>query len=161
MNKHISVLSIWEHYLTKEIGIEFKACLYFFCILFFYSVYRLSGGTYEANIIHMAEMIGLTYAMGYIQVYILSNFDEGEYLRGKEIFYMILCSFVYTGVSFWGRWFDRKIAVSTGFFVYIMVIYLCAFLVYSSKRKIDEKLLNDDLRNFKERREHEESNRNQ
>lgn len=28
-------LSLWERYLTKEIGIEFKACLYFYAILFF------------------------------------------------------------------------------------------------------------------------------
>ncbi len=27
--------TLWERYLTTEIGIEFKACLYFFAILFF------------------------------------------------------------------------------------------------------------------------------
>lgn len=27
-------LSLWELYLTKEIGIEFKSCLYFFAFLF-------------------------------------------------------------------------------------------------------------------------------
>ena len=27
--------TLWERYLTKEIGIEFKACLYFFALLFF------------------------------------------------------------------------------------------------------------------------------
>ncbi|MBD5500738.1 MAG: DUF3021 domain-containing protein [Lachnospiraceae bacterium] len=159
MNKRISLVSIWEHYLEKEIGIEFKACLYFFCILFFYSIYRLLGGTYEASIIHMAEMIGMTYAMGYIQVYVLSNFDEGERLGGKEIFYMILCALIYTGISFWTGWFDRKTGVSICFFVYIIITYLCAFLVYRSKRRIDERLLNNDLQKFKERQKYEERNR--
>lgn len=159
MNKRISLVSIWEHYLAKEIGIEFKACLYFFCILFFYSIYRLLGGIYEASIIHMAEMIGMTYVMGYIQVYVLSDFDEGESLRGKEIFYMIFCALIYTGISFLAGWFDRKTGVSICFFVYIIITYLCAFLVYRSKRRIDEKLLNNDLKRFKERREYEEHNR--
>lgn len=86
MSKRRKKISVWEHYLTKEIGIEFKACLYFFCILFFYSVYRVVGGSLEASIIHMSEMILLTYAMGYVQVYLLSNFDEGEHLGIKEIF---------------------------------------------------------------------------
>lgn len=160
MRKHTSLISIWEHYLTREIGIEFKACLYFFCILFFYSMYKISCGIYEASILHMAEMIGMTYVMGYIQVYVLAGFDEGEHLRGRELFYMILCSLVYTGISFAAGWFDRKTVVSAGFFLYMMLVYLCAFLVYSSKRRIDEKLLNEDLKNFKERHEHEESNRN-
>lgn len=152
MSKHRKKISVWEHYLTKEIGIEFKACLYFFCILFFYSVYRVVGGSLEASIIHMSEMILLTYAMGYVQVYLLSNFDEGEHLGIKEIFHMILCSAIYTGVSFFGKWFDGNMAVTVGFAAYMMVVYMCAFLVYKSKRYIDGKVLNEDLKAFQERR---------
>lgn len=152
MNKYEKKLSVWEHYLSKEIGIEFKACLYFFCILFFYSVYKLSGGSNEANIMHMAEMIFLTYAMGYIQMYLLSGFDEGENLREKEVFYTVLCSCIYSGISFWGRWFNRNIAVSVGFAFYMIFVYICAFVVYKSKRELDERLLNEDLKAFQERR---------
>lgn len=153
MNK--KKFSIWEHYIAKEIGIEFKACLYFFCILFYYCVYRLAGGRYEADIIHMAEMILLTYGMGYIQMYLLSNFDEGEHLRGKEIFYILLCSSIYTGFSVLWNWFDKNLAVSIGFAFYIMLAYVSAFLVYKSKREIDGKLLNNDLKAFQERWQHE------
>lgn len=71
-------MSLLERYLAVEIGIEFKACLYFFCILFFYSMYRLLCGSMEASILHMGEMIFLTYGMGYIQKYILDNFDEAD-----------------------------------------------------------------------------------
>ena len=55
-------VSLWERYLTKEIGIEFKACLYFFGVLFYYCTYRLCIGVTVAEILHMAEMIFLTYA---------------------------------------------------------------------------------------------------
>jgi len=150
MNKR--KLSVFERYLSEEIGIEFKACLYFFCILFYYSVYKLAGGSTQASIIHMAEMIFLTYGMGYVQLYLLSNFDEADKLGLKEISYMIICSLIYTGVSFLGKWFDRHIGVTIGFLFYVMLAYICAFLVYKFKRKIDEKLLNDDLKAFKERR---------
>lgn len=145
------VQNIWVHYITKEIGIEFKACLYFFCILFFYSVYRLSRGCYEASILHMTEMIFLTYAMGYVQVYLLSNFDEGPQFKRREVFYMLLCTSVYTGISFLGSWFDRDLPATALFACYMIVIYLCAFLVYKCRREYDEKLLNADLRAFQMR----------
>ncbi len=157
MEKRNKIRLIWEQYLTKEIGIEFKACLYFFCILFFYSVYQLAGGSLEANIIHMAEMILLTYGMGYVQVYLLSNFDEGEQLQGKTVWYMALCAGIYTGASFLGKWFDRNVPVTVGFALYMILVYLCAFLVYKSKRKIDEKHLNEDLKAFQERGKHHET----
>jgi hypothetical protein len=144
-------ISLWERYLTMEIGIEFKACLYFFCILFFYSMYKIIGGSFEASIIHMAEMIFLTYAMGYVQVFLLSNFDEGEQIKGKEILYIILCSAVYTGASVLCGWFDRGVLVSICFTLYMMFAYICAFLVYKIKRNIDAKLLNEDLKAFQER----------
>lgn len=156
MRKHNHLRTVWEHYLTHEIEIEFKACLYFFCILFFYSVYRIAGGCFDASIIHMAEMIFLTYAMGYVQVYLLSNFDEGNQLGGKEICYMLLCSGIYTGISYLGKWFDRNVAVSIGFACYMILVYGCAFLVYKSKRDIDARLLNEDLKAFKERRANNE-----
>lgn len=143
--------TIWMHYIAKEIGIEFKACLYFFCILFFYSVYRLIGGRDEASILHMTEMIFLTYAMGYVQVYLLSSFDEGLYLKRREFFYMLLCTSVYAGISFLCSWFDRQFLPTVLFVCYMIVVYLCAFLVYKCRREYDERLLNADLKAFQMR----------
>lgn len=160
MSRRRKKMSVWEHYLTVEIGIEFKACLYFFAILFFYSMFRLLKGSVEASILHMAEMIFLAYVMGYVQVYLLSNFDEGEKLRGKEWLYLIICSIVYAGVSFLGGWFDKRMWVSIVFCLYMIFLYVCVFLVYKSKRKIDEKMLNHNLRIFQaRRREHAECDR--
>ena len=46
MNK--KKLTWYEKYLFDEIGIEFKACLYFFAILFFYCIYRICCREYDA-----------------------------------------------------------------------------------------------------------------
>ncbi len=151
MKRQKNKLTPWERYLTEEIGIEFKACLYFYCILFFYSMYKVIGGSWDASIIHMAEMILATYGMGYLQVYGLSNFDEGEQLKVREVLYIILCSGIYTGISILGKWFDRNIVMSLCFFVYMILAYACAFLVYKLKRNIDGKMLNEDLKAFQER----------
>ena len=98
-------VSLWERYLTKEIGIEFKACLYFFGVLFYYCTYRLCIGVTVAEILHMAEMIFLTYAVGYLQVYVLWNFDEADAMSKKELIGIIICTIIYTVVSYIGNWF--------------------------------------------------------
>lgn len=146
-------VSRFERYLTEEIGIEFKACLYFFCILFFYAMYRVLNGNYEASILHMAEMILMTYGMCYVQLYFMNNFDEGERFGTKEILYTVLCVGIYTGVSYLGKWFDKNLYVTLGYVAYMIFAYVCAFFVYKIKRDIDGKLLNEDLKAFQERRE--------
>ncbi|MBQ9863498.1 MAG: DUF3021 domain-containing protein, partial [Lachnospiraceae bacterium] len=76
-------LSLWERYLTNEIGIEFKSCLYFFAILFFYCMYKVINGSMEANIIHMAEMIFSCYIICYLQILVFWTFDEADRLGLK------------------------------------------------------------------------------
>ena len=44
----------FKKYLSEEIAIEYKACLYFFAILFFYCVYLIYNGIYSAKILHMS-----------------------------------------------------------------------------------------------------------
>lgn len=151
--KNRKKLSLWERYLTKEISIEFKACLYFFAILFFYCVYRLCIKVFDASILHMAEMIFSAYIMGYIQVFLLNNFDESEHLGLKEILSMIGCTAIYAVLSYFLNWFDKKPALSFGFAGYVLFLYLCVFLVYYSKRKIDDKKLNEELKLFQSRNE--------
>ena len=145
--------SLWERYLTKEIGIEFKACLYFFALLFFYCIYRLCVGLTVADILHMAEMIFLTYVVGYIQVFLLWNFDEADKLGKKEILGIVICTIIYVGVSYLGNWFDKNIYVTMGFAAYVIFLYMCVYFVYKCRRKIDDKILNSDLEMFKTRSE--------
>ena len=146
-------VSRFERYLTEEIGVEFKACLYFFCILFFYAMYRVLNGNFEASILHMAEMILLAYGMCYAQLYFMNNFDEGERFGIKEIFYTMLCVGIYCMISYIGKWFDKNLIVTVGYGAYMIFAYVCAFLVYKMKRDIDGKLLNEDLKAFQERSE--------
>lgn len=148
-------LTLWERYLTKEIGIEFKACLYFFAILFFYCVYRICVGSVVADILHMTEMILLTYIIGYIQVFLLWNFDEADSLGKKEIVGIVLCTFLYTLISYLCEWFRRNIYVTIGFIAYLLFMYVCVYLLYKWRRKIDDKLLNSDLAMFKTRTDEE------
>ncbi len=142
-------ITLWERYLTNEIGIEFKACLYFFAILFFYCVYRMIGGVFDASILHMAEMIFTCYGIGYLQVYVLWNFDEAEKLGGRELVGMIICTIIYGAISYIGAWFDKNILPTVILMIYILFTYLCVYLIYKTKRQIDDKKLNDDLMLFK------------
>jgi len=151
MNNSKKKVSLWERYLTKEIGIEFKACLYFYAILFYYCVYRVICGIWDASIIHMAEMVLLTYAIGYVQVYLLWNFDEAEQIGIKEVIGAVICTVIYTLVAAFGGWFNGNIWVILGFAAYILFAYACIFLVYKTRRNIDEKILNDELSLFKAR----------
>lgn len=148
-------VSLWELYLTKEISIEFKACLYFFAFLFFYCMYRVIGGVYDASILHMTELILACYTIGYIQVYLLWNFDEADKLGGKEILGIALCTAVYTAISWLFNWFDKNIIATVLFAAYILLVYFCVYLVYKYKRIIDDKKLNEDLKLFQTRHKSE------
>ncbi len=141
-------LTLWEKYLTHEIGIEFKACLYFFAILFFYCVYRMINDSFDAKILHMTEMIFTCYIIGYIQVYLFGNFDEADKIGLKETCGALVCTVLYSLVSYFGGWFDKKIVVTLIMAAYILFTYFCVFLIYRSKRRIDDKKLNEELRLF-------------
>ncbi|MGN0426972.1 MAG: DUF3021 domain-containing protein [Agathobacter sp.] len=151
MSKKSDKPTLWERYLTKEIGIEFKACLYFYALLFFYCIFRLVCGRTDASIWHMAQMIFSTYVMGYLQVYVFWNFDEADALHAKEILAILVCTGIYTGVSYLCGWFDKNPLATLIFAAYVIFLYVCVFLVYRTRRQIDDKLLNDELRLFKTR----------
>ncbi len=141
-------VTIWELYLTKEIGIEFKSCLYFFAILFFYCVYRIIGGSFVADIIHLTEMLLTCYVLGYLQVYVFWDFDEADEFKVKECVGMLICTLLYIIVSFLFSWFDKNLLATALFAAYIILVYVCVFFIYKSKRRIDDKRLNEDLRLF-------------
>lgn len=139
----------FKRYLTVEIHIEFKAALYFFAILLFYSCYRILGGSLEANIIIMAEMIASTYIMGYVQVYLLNNFEEHDSFGLFEVLAILGCSVVYGLESYFLNWFDKNPTVSLIFTGYMIFCYVCMTAVYYMKRHIDTELLNMELDAFK------------
>ncbi|MCR4650874.1 MAG: DUF3021 domain-containing protein [Lachnospiraceae bacterium] len=156
MNKKVS---LWERYLTGEIGIEFKSCLYFFAILFYYCFYRVSNGVYSADILHMTEMILLCYVIGYAQVYLFHNFDEAWKYAPLEITGFIVCTAVYTGASVFLGWLDHSLWWTVGFAAYVVVLYICVIIIYYTKRKIDDKKLNQELEMFQSGMKTEEDDR--
>ena len=98
--------------------------------------------------LHMLEMILACYVIGYIQVYLLWNFDEADSLGGKELLGMVICTAVYSALSYAFGWFDRKPMATLIFAAYLMLTYICVYFIYKSKRYIDDKRLNEDLRIF-------------
>lgn len=142
-----------KKFISLEIGIEIKACLYFAIILFFYFAYQAIQGSLYASIIRMIEMVLTTYAMSYLQVYLLHNFDESERIDVHVVIQALFCSVLYTAVSFLFRWYDRNLTATVCYFLYMLLCYLCVFLIYKIKRDIDTAHLNQELAAFKERKE--------
>lgn len=138
-----------RRYLSLEIAIEYKSCLYFSCIMFFYFVYLMVQKIFYANVVNMFEMILTAYGIVYIQVYLLGNFDEGEQLGRRNALYMISCTCLYAGASFLLNWFGRESAVTALFFVYMLFVYFFVFLCNKIKRIVDTENLNKMLNEYK------------
>ncbi len=139
----------WLTYLSNEIGIEYKASLYFWGILFFDATYLLCNNLYSVSLLHIAEMISITYIMGYLQVYVFHNFDEATKLQKKEGISIVICSMIYGVVSYLFQWFNQSLSVSIIFICYFILIYILIYLINKIKRDIDTKQLNDMLNEYK------------
>ncbi len=148
MNKK---LTKFQKYLAIEVGVDLKACLYFFVFVFYYSMFRLWAGLKDASILHLAEIIASTYIMCYLQYFFMNNFDEGDKFGTKEIVLSVIGTAIYTALSWLLGWLDRNVAWTVGFAFYVMVSYLCVYLSYKIKREFDGRMLNADLQNFKDR----------
>ncbi len=145
-------MSKLDKFLSAEIEIEFKASLYFYTILFFYFAYQIYNGSLSANIIIIIEMIFTSYIMGYIQVFLLDNFDEAEIFTWKEALKVVGCSLVYVAASYFGGWFNRNPIVTAIYFVLMFGCYGCVYWLYSVRRAICTKQMNKELENFKQQK---------
>ena len=152
MNSENKKVTILERFLSKEIGIEIKTCIYFCCILAYYFIFRIMMGSWDASIIHMIEMILVTYVMCYVQLYLLSDFDEMDEFHWKIIIFSMLCSGIYVLLAIFFNWYDRNKVADVGFFVFMLFCYLCYFVICRAKRRIDTRLLNEELREFQMRK---------
>ena len=144
-----------KKFLSLEAGIEIKSCLYFAIILFFYFCYQIIQGSLYASILFMAEMVLSCYVIVYLQVYVLKNFDESEHFDKKIMGYSLLCAAGYTAVSYFFNWYGRNKIATVCFFFYMLLCYVCIFLVYKMKRDFDTLELNQELTNFKHKRKEE------
>lgn len=144
-------ITIWELFFSRDIGIEIKACLYFCCILAYYFIFRIIRGSWDASIIHMIEMICATYVIGYLQFYVMANFDEEDEFSWRIVVYSLLCSLIYMVVAIFCKWYDGMAFVNAGFFAFMEFCYLSYFFIYRMKKRIDTRILNHELREFQER----------
>ena len=138
-------LFLW---LGREAGIEYKACLYFFVILFFYCCVLLINGEKSASILHMTEMILSTYIMGYIQTYLMRDFDASEKIGAAEWLFMILCSALYTAEARLFGWLTGGMTLGL-FGLYMLFAFFCVNLVNRLKRDYETKRLNSLLESYK------------
>ena len=144
------VFEKFKRYLSIEISIEYKACLYFYCIMVFYCIYLALHHTFFASVLYMCEMIFTAYVLGYLQVMLLKNFDEAENITRREFLSMLLCTTIYTGCSYLFCWFDRNPWATGMFFLFILFSYWCVYLINKIKRNIDTNRLNEMLAAFKQ-----------
>ncbi len=141
-----------EKFIAAEIGIEFKAALYFYSIMFFYFAFQFITGSRQAEIIILLEMVAATYAIGYIQVFLLGNFDEAEQFTWIEALKIIGCSLLYTGLSWLLGWFDRQPFYTALFFVFMLIFYGCTCWLYAVRRQVTTRELNQELDAFKRKK---------
>lgn len=141
-------LTKWYRFLGKEIGIEYKACLYFFAILFYVGCYRFLCGEYSVSLLHLAEVIMTTYIMGYLYVYVLDCMDEAPAYTPKIIMEMVVCSIAYAVLSYVFSWMDHSVTANVLFAFYMMLGHVCMLLVNRIKRDVDTMELNDMLKEF-------------
>ena len=137
------------HYLGAEIWIEYKSCLYSFCIMVFYCISLLCQGIWQARILPMFEMVLAAYFMGYMQVYLLKNFDESDQFGKHEVGCTLLCSFLYTLISYVLKWFERSLVVTGLFFLFMLFSIGCVWMVNKVRRIYDTQNLNKMLEEFK------------
>lgn len=138
-------------FLSTEIVIEYKACLYFSCMTAFYFVFQIIRNIDSARILTMFEIILTAYVIAYFQVYILHNPDEAERFGKKEAIGVLLCSGFYTGMSHLFAWFDRTPAVTAAFFLYCIIVYYCVYICNKLIRRSDTNRLNRMLTEYKKK----------
>lgn len=137
------------HYLGAEVWIEYKACLYSYCMMVFYCIFLLCQRIYQARILILSEMVLVAYFMVYLQVYPLKNFDESDRFGKHELLSTLLCSFLYMLISYMLNWFERSFLATGLFFLFMLFSFCCVYLVNKIRRAYDTRNLNRMLADFK------------
>lgn len=141
----------FERFMVYEMNVEFKVCVYFSCILFFYCVFAFLQGNREVSMLALVQMLFTTYGIGLFQAYVLHNFDEADALTKSEIASIVFCTVLYTGASYLFNWFGQQQIATALFVVYMVLVYLSMYLLYKVKREVETKELNNMLEDYKKR----------
>ena len=136
--------------LLNEIAIDFKACVYFFCVVFFYGVVQICRGKTNVSLLTLAEIVITNYIICYIQTYLFNNFDESDHFGSVEVAGILTCTFLYVAASLMMNWFDGSELVTALFAGFIILTYVCIILCFIVKRKLDTRQLNKLLNDYKQ-----------
>lgn len=136
--------------LVNEIAIDFRACVYFFCVVFFYSVAKLCEGQRSVEILALVEIILTNYVICYVQTYLFHDFDESERFDGNAVAGILLCTALYTMAGLLFDWFGGSEPVTALFAAFIAFTYVCVILCHIVRRKLDTRQLNRLLLEYKQ-----------
>lgn len=139
----------FKTYLLNEIEIDFKACIYFFCVTFFYCVAELCQHRFSVKILTLGEILIVNYVICYVQTYVFHNFDESDRFGKNEFWGISVCTVLYTAASLLFGWFGKSPLITVLFAGFVVLCYICVILCYIVKRRLDTRKLNHMLENYK------------
>ena len=141
--------SRWKGFLSREIAIDYKTCIYTLCLLIFDA-----GFQYHISILFLIEMITCAYIVTYVQVYLFNDFDEAKRFSLKEWVELLACIILYDLLAYLLGWFGRgNVAWVLIFFsVYLLICYFSIYIANKIKRKIDTNRLNQLLEDYKKKK---------
>ena len=108
--------------LVNEIKIDFRACVYFFCVVFFYCAAKACQGVFRVDIITLVQIVLTNYVICYLQTYLFSDFDESDRFGASEISGILTCAFCYTASSLLFGWFGGSEPVTALFALYMVIL---------------------------------------
>lgn len=146
--------SKWKDFLSKEIAIDYKTCIYALCVLIFDAGFQLWHHQYYISILFLLEMITCAYIVTYVQVYLFNDFDEAKRFSLKEWVELLACIILYDLLAYLLGWFGRgNVAWVLIFFsVYLLICYFSIYIANKIKRKIDTNRLNQLLEDYKKKK---------
>lgn len=146
--------SKWKDFLSKEIAIDYKTCIYALCVLIFDTGFQLWHHQYYISILFLLEMITCAYIVTYVQVYLFNDFDEAKRFYLKEWVELLVCIILYDLLAYLLGWFGRgNVAWVLIFFsVYLLICYFSIYIANKIKRKIDTNRLNQLLEDYKKKK---------
>lgn len=146
--------SRWKGFLSREIAIDYKTCIYTLCLLIFDAGFQLWHHQYHISILFLIEMITCTYIITYVQVYLFNDFDEAKHLALKEWLGLVVSIILYDLIAYLLGWFGRgNISWILGLFsIYLFICYFSVYIANKIKRKIDTNRLNQLLGDYKKKK---------
>lgn len=142
----------WEHVLSKEISIKYKAGIYSLCHLFYIAIFLMNQQIFQISLAQLAQIVLLAWFINHIEIYIFDNFDEADRISLKWWLSVLICSILYMIAAYVMKWFQGDSQVLLGFGAYQIFCYWGVYINNKIKRHIDSKQLNQQLNQFKKKK---------